>query len=129
MFMDGFHAVLFGGGDTLCLNFYLKSFHLSSALKFIVGLFAVFGLGVSVEAMGSYRRKLDKGARKKGVRDRKNRRVLFAVLHFVQAVMGYVLMLATMTYSVEMLVAACLGLSVGFAIFSDKVRLRLFAQN
>ena len=38
-------------------------------------------------------------------------------MHGVQALLGYVLMLATMTYSAEILLATVVGLATGYAVF------------
>jgi len=116
MFMDGFHWVL--GGDALCLNFYFTAFTMSSAFSFCVGIVGVICMGISVEAIGAFRRKVHKGEAKKGRGT--SRRFYLASLQFAQSLAGYVLMLSTMTYSIEMVLAASLGLAIGFAIFNLK---------
>jgi hypothetical protein len=48
------------------------------------------------------------------------RRWSITVLHGLQAFVGYVLMLATMTFSVELFFCVLLGLGMGYAIFYDE---------
>ena len=118
MYMDGFNWVLFGE-KSLCLNIYWHGWTLSNAWKFWIAFFGVVVLGMGVEWMGSYRKTLHKDLKKKT--KVKRRQAYFVFLHFMHALMGYVLMLATMTYSFEMLVAVCLGLAIGYAVFSDMI--------
>ena len=44
-------------------------------------------------------------------------RLSITLLHGIQAFLGYILMLATMTFSLELLFSVVLGLSTGYAIF------------
>jgi len=45
---------------------------------------------------------------------RRMRQIFISALHGVQALLGYVVMLATMTFSVEILLSVVLGLSCGY---------------
>ena len=47
------------------------------------------------------------------------KRVTITVLHGIQALVGYILMLATMTFSIELLTCVIVGLGLGFALFYD----------
>ena len=47
------------------------------------------------------------------------KRWTITLLHGLQALVGYILMLATMTFSVELLFCVIVGLGIGFAIFYD----------
>jgi len=43
--------------------------------------------------------------------------LMISVLHGVQALLGYVLMLAGMTFSIELLLSVIIGLGIGYAVF------------
>jgi hypothetical protein len=53
--------------------------------------------------------------------DPSRKRNVVTVLHGVQACVGYVLMLATMTYSLEFLFSVVLGLGIGYTIFYNEL--------
>jgi hypothetical protein len=50
----------------------------------------------------------------------RRRRWSITMLHGLQAFVGYMLMLATMTFSVELFFCVLLGLGIGYAIFYDE---------
>lgn len=105
--MDGFRWALKGGQP--CLNLYLTSWTLDTSGKFCLALLFVFLLAISTEAISKYRHTL--------ARRRDRVRWMQTCLHGIHAATGYILMLATMTYAVEMLVSVILGLVVGYVIF------------
>ena len=115
MFMDGYQLVLFGS-DSLCLNFLFPSFTLSSRAKFCCALLVCFALGVAVEVLTSFRRKVFKQSRKRG----KSARGTLTALHGAQALLGYLLMCLAMSYSVEVLGAVVLGLMAGHYGVNDE---------
>jgi len=43
--------------------------------------------------------------------------LMISVLHGVQALLGYILMLAGMTFSIELLLSVIIGLGIGYAVF------------
>ena len=102
MFMDGMHFVL--GGDVLCLNLYFTQLTMNSSTTFVLGCLFIISLGIGVEAIGAYTKKLFKEDKKRGKGVYvgklwiKNRTIVFSLLRFTQTFAGYVLMLATMTY-------------------------------
>lgn len=85
-------------------------------------MFGVFLLGISVEGVSKLRQVFVRTARRRNrqVSTRWNPHLVRAGvtgLHGFQALMGYILMLATMTYSAEFLIAVVSGLAVGYATF------------
>jgi hypothetical protein len=80
-------------------------------------------LGVFVEGVSKLRHRTVKAARRAHVSDDLQRwnpqflRFAITVLHGSQALTGYILMLATMTFSIELLLSAVFGLALGYAIF------------
>jgi Ctr copper transporter family len=114
-----------------CLNLLFSAWTLNTRFKFIAAAVAVFFFAVAVEALAKLRHVTVQMARGSGVTQRRNnasttsvsgwkRRILrycIPVLHGLQALTGYTLMLVTMTFSVELLVSVVTGLAVGYGIF------------
>mmetsp|Transcript_4205 Transcript_4205/g.8768 ORF Transcript_4205/g.8768 Transcript_4205/m.8768 type:complete len:230 (+) Transcript_4205:65-754(+) len=129
MYMDGFRRTW--NGNHPCLNLFFPGWTLDSREKFIVALFGVFTMAVTVEGISKFRRRLVLMAKHSGSNNNNNRqtramsqkispsllRVLVTLIHGGQAVLGYLLMLATMTFSVELFFAVVLGLATGYAVF------------
>jgi len=86
-------------------------------------MFGIIMLGIFVEGVSKFRHRISRSARiANRSPDQKswNPHVLrwtITALHGSQALVGYILMLATMTFSVELLFSAIVGLSLGYAIF------------
>ena len=83
----------------------------------------VFLLAVVVEGMSRIRRSVVLSARRAhpSLEDLESwnptkLRLAVTMLHGLQALMGYMLMLATMTFSVELFFAVVLGLATGYAV-------------
>ena len=107
MFMNGF-ASAFAKRNT-CLALYIDAFTLDTAVKFIVAMFGVLALGILAEALVAFRR----SRAEKGVAGR-----LEASLGYgCQLALGYFLMLAAMTYAVEIFISAITGVAIGHALF------------
>jgi len=123
MFMDGFRSGLQGGQP--CINLYLTGWTLDNRTKYIAAMTGVFFLAIFVEWISKARQGFIEWARKDARRRRvggrrSNARAARAILvsiHGIQASVGYILMLATMTFATELLVMTILGLSVGYAWF------------
>lgn len=143
MYMDGFRFAL-SKEQKPCLNLFFSSWRLDSAGKFAGAIVGVLFLAVTLEgvakirqimAVATRRRKVrshtaaaaasagddddgnDESARSCRVRFPRLRFLLATALHGVQALLGYVLMLAAMTFSIELLLAAAAGLALGRASF------------
>jgi len=124
MYMDGFRFSLLTGTPP-CLNLFFSDWTLHSRGKFFRAMVLVVILGIAVEAVAAYRAKYiamvqsDSGS---GSSNKRRVKVVMTLLHGLQAFMGYILMLATMTYSLEFLICTCTGLCIGyFLFFKDRV--------
>ncbi len=115
MFMEGFASLLGGrSGATACLNFLVVGWSLDSPLKFALACAATLLMGVAVHYLTLLRVSLPL-SHKPGSR-RYN--AIALLLHAVQVLLGYFLMLVAMTYSVELFCMVLLGLSAGYALFN-----------
>ena len=95
------------------MNLYLESWTLDTRSKFLVAMACVALLGIATEYISKLRSRL---CSKRPSRFR-NYRLTIAVLHGLQALVGYILMLATMTFSVELFSSVILGLGIGYSLF------------
>lgn len=121
MYMDGFRFGL-AGGNQPCLNLYFAAWTLDTRGKFIGALFGVFFLAIAVEGVSKLRQWFVLTARRKTRQPTNawNKRLVrgtVTLLHGFQAFVGYILMLATMTYSAEFLLAIVFGLGCGYMAF------------
>jgi len=116
MYMDGFTSMAFSRrGSVECLNLLFVSWTLDSELKFAFGCVGVFLISVFVQMMTHIRQKLKKGGSK--LKDVMTS-IATILLYGVQVALSYFIMLAAMTYSVEIFCMVCAGLTVGFAVFN-----------
>lgn len=119
-YMDGFQWTLKGKGG--CLNFYFPSWTLDTVSKFVTAMIVVVLLGIITEWIARLRHDVSKHHRRMVVVGRR-RRVsdrlwyLQTALHGMNALCAYILMLATMTYSLELLCCVISGLVIGYWIF------------
>lgn len=113
MYMDGFRFSL--SGNQPCLNLYFPGWTLDTYGKFIAAMIGMFLLAFLTEAISKARFACSSKPTLQGGR----RRTSLTALHATQALVGYILMLATMTFSVELLLSVVAGLGVGYATFYD----------
>jgi hypothetical protein len=114
MYMDGFTSIVSEKkGSTACLNLFFKEWTLDTKTKYGFGCVGVFLLGVFVEFLSSFRRTLYKTLRAGHLRN-----VLLMLLHCSQVCLGYFLMLAAMTYNVEIFCMVLAGVGTGHALFN-----------
>jgi len=115
MFMNGFNSILFGGDQEPCMLFYFQNWTIDSSLKFWLSFLGYALIGLFSEFIVCLRRRMNQKERNAALR-------LF--LYSVNITLGYLVMLAAMTYSFEIFFAAILGLTIGHRIFSlnDKAR-------
>ena len=111
MYMGGFRFSL--SGNHPCLNLYLPGWTLDTRSKFLWAMMGIVLLGIVTEGISKLRSRLSK--RLSGT----IKRWTITLLHGLQALVGYILMLATMTFSLELLGCVILGLVLGFALFYD----------
>lgn len=79
-------------------------------------MFGVILLAVMVEGISKLRFIAQRNLRST---HHKYKRSLITALHGLQALVGYILMLATMTFSVELLICVIFGLGVGYGVFYE----------
>ena len=106
MYMNGFASAF---GKNTCLTLYIDAFTLDTAVKFIVACLGVLALGILAEALVAFRR----SRAEKGVAGRCEA----AMGYGLQLALGYFLMLAAMTYAVELFISAITGVAIGHALF------------
>lgn len=129
-YMDGFQWAWMG--ESGCLSFYFPSWQLDTRHKFVLACFVVFAMGVWCEAVSRWRHDLSQKTRRAAAAARNGNQgsggasqrrqatrlwYLQILLHGVSGLSAYVLMLATMTYSLEFLCAIILGLMTGYFVF------------
>jgi hypothetical protein len=117
MFMDGFRWAL--KGDGTCLNLYFPGWTLDTRGKFVAAMFGVVLLAICTEAISRFRHNISVKQRRSttGLADRKQLGLMQIGLHGLHAFTGYILMLATMTFSLELLVCVITGLVIGYILF------------
>eukprot|EP00957_Ditylum_brightwellii_P158723 12080873-Ditylum_brightwellii.AAC.1 len=64
-----------------------------------------------LSALRIYMRKMLKAGMK--------RKVITVSMHGAQALLGYMVMIATMTFSIEMLLSVIFGIGIGYSLFFD----------
>jgi len=111
MYMEGFSFSL--KGNQPCLNLFFSAWTLDTRGKFLAAMIGIMALAVVTEGISKLRFLLSR--RLNGAQ----RRWSVTGLHGLQAFVGYVLMLATMTFSLELFLCVILGLGIGFWIFYD----------
>ncbi len=104
-------------GQRPYLNFFVEKWTLNTTAKFVGAMFAVFILGVLMEAVVKLRQKVILTARLNHWSASTLQKIV-TLLHGCQEMFGFLLMLATMMFSVEFLLSAVLGLALGHALFS-----------
>lgn len=114
MYMEGFRFTLASDSDTGCLNLFFPSWTLDTKGKFVGAMFGIFFLGVLVEGISAFRLRQHKRMKPSALR-----KITVMSLHGIQALFGYILMLATMTFSAELLLCTVFGLAAGYGIFFD----------
>lgn len=110
MFMDGFHWSL--AGQQHCLNLLFANWTLHNRFQFILALVGVFCYAVAVEYLAKLRIRAHTFCK-----IHKGFRPVIPLLHGLQALAGYSLMLITMTFSLELFLAVVGGLTVGYYLF------------
>lgn len=144
MFMDGFHwsfVWLTGtssSSPSSCLNYMLPSWKLDTASKFRGAMLFTFLLALLTETVSAMRRSVVRSLQHLRVRRRDQLHVdnsnnthnhqppnsfafggplLLLVLYAVQALLGYILMIVAMSFSIELVGSIIAGVSIGHALF------------
>jgi Ctr copper transporter family len=122
-----------------CLSYLSPTFELSSPGRFALAMLASFLMAVSLEALTALkcrvvfsrktrrgRSSADEGAQPSGIASDdvprfgpRQRRALMTLIYALQGLLGFLIMLVTMAYSVELLASVVAGLMVGNAAFGS----------
>ena len=119
MLMNGFRIVLKGGCP--CINLFFPGWTLNTPYKFVGAMVGVFILALITELFGKFRTKalhLSTTTKTTQIMKKKLFRYVYLGMHGVHAIRGYFLMLAAMTYSVELFICVISGLVLGHALFA-----------
>ena len=115
--MEGFRWTLQGGHS--CINLYFSGWTLDTRGKVIGAMVGVLLLAMMTEAISKLRHSLSIKQRVVTISssERKKLSVFQTLLHGLHAFTGYTVMLATMTFSLELLICVISGLTFGYAVF------------
>eukprot|EP00526_Cylindrotheca_closterium_P020842 CAMPEP_0113649554 /NCGR_PEP_ID=MMETSP0017_2-20120614/26334_1 /TAXON_ID=2856 /ORGANISM="Cylindrotheca closterium" /LENGTH=207 /DNA_ID=CAMNT_0000561941 /DNA_START=17 /DNA_END=637 /DNA_ORIENTATION=+ /assembly_acc=CAM_ASM_000147 len=121
MYMDGFRWTLKEEGNS-CLNLYFASWTLNSKGKVFGAMVGVFLLAVLAEGISKIRHNLSLRARDVStpLSERRKIAIFQTLLHGLHAFIGYTVMLATMTFSLELLCCVIFGLTTGYFVFGGE---------
>jgi hypothetical protein len=114
MVMTGFESV--GSDDAQCIILLFRPWLLNTPLKFAIGCIGVFLLGLLIEATIRLRRAVT-GSLKFRKEWMKESATIF--LFAINVSLGYMAMLAAMTFNVEIFISTVTGLAVGHLIFAN----------
>lgn len=127
MYMNGFHFALDASSpEKNCINLWFPGWLLDSFEKFCAAMLVVVVLGIATEGIGALRIRTHKKIFRKmqtlqsEMEKRQQERSLKFLntgFHVFQGLLGYMLMLAVMTYSIEMLFSCLCGVMLGYHIF------------
>ena len=112
MFMDGFHRSIHRHDKQRCLIYLVSGWVLDDEDKFKGAVVYSFLLAILMESLSAIR-----GAASHYVRSPVPRFICLTLIYALQALLGYLLMFLAMTFSVEILLAALVGLCVGNLAF------------
>jgi Ctr copper transporter family len=115
MFMDGFHWTLLKQPSVQCLNYFVRSWRLENAGKFKGAMLFTFLLAVLIEGLSSARVTVVHSSTI--IQKRQFLHGLLTAIYGLQALLGYILMLVTMSFSIELVASVIAGLMVGNLLF------------
>ena len=110
--MYGFKSIWSASSSTGCVVLWNSAWILDTRIKFLCGCMGVFFFGVASEALGHIRRELRPKTAAQLAKP--GGRVTLTLGYVAQLAAGYMLMLAAMTYQVEIFVFGLAGLGVGY---------------
>jgi hypothetical protein len=125
MYMDGFHF----WSESSCMCFLMKSWTISTRAQLYGVMCIVFALSLLLEWTSHWRRKLSSKERSVGRERSTHAEHTILFIYVIQALLGYLLMLVVMSFSVEWMFAIVLGLAVGNVIFSPLTSLTVSATS
>ena len=121
MYMEGFKFTM--ANEEPCLNLFFADWTLNSSTKFYAAMVGCFFLAIFVEGLSALRYRIVrsvKQAHRRGDQQQSSTqglRLVVSVFHGLQGLVGYLLMLSIMTFSVELLLSVAVGLAVGYGLF------------
>lgn len=126
MFMDGFHWSLVGGDGSeevsknhplhsqqQCLNYLFNSWSLASPKQFRGAMVFSFLLAISMEAISAFRGWILQTQAPSSL----VRKILLVLIYAWQSLLGYIIMIVAMMFSLELLFSVAAGLAVGHLLF------------
>ncbi len=114
MVMSGFESV--GSANANCIILFFRPWLLNTPLKFGIGCLGVFLLGAVVEATIKLRRYATNKMKSRG---RFWREFVVISLFAVNVALGYLCMLAAMTFNVEIFISTVMGLAIGHLVLGN----------
>eukprot|EP00934_Nitzschia_sp_Nitz4_P001549 Nitzschia sp. Nitz4//scaffold25_size161228//89991//90693//NITZ4_002436-RA/size161228-snap-gene-0.10-mRNA-1//1//CDS//3329544604//1549//frame0 len=115
MLMEGFQWALKGESD--CINLFYPGWTLDTKGKYWAAIISILILSILTEGLSKLRHVLSKKAKLAAWDEHYYYTVIQTGLHGVHAYLGYMLMLAVMTFALEFFVAVVVGLALGYVIF------------
>ena len=119
MFMDGFRwTLLLSKPSPQCLSYFVQSWRLENAAKFKGAMLFTFLLAILLEGLSSARGVLVRSSSLPIFGNHRRRQhLLMTLIYAIQALLGYILMLVTMSFSMELFLSVIVGLMVGNLLF------------
>lgn len=99
------------------VNLFFSSWTLNSKSKLLFAVVGIFTLAALTEGVSRVRHQLFKKARSAPQSEHNMYSLLQTGLHGLHALMGYLLMLASMTFSLELFLSVIFGLVFGYVLF------------
>lgn len=113
MYMDGFHM---NGPEYGCIMLFFRAWTLDTPVKFVFGCIGCVLLGILTQAIVKLKSsKVVKNIESDGVRE-----WVGVGLYGLNMYLAYMVMLAVMTYNVEIFFCTLAGIIIGYAIFLRK---------
>ncbi len=114
MFMEGFESIISSPrGSTECTNLLFPGWTLNNGVKFFVACVGILLFGIFIQYLTKCRFDLNKI---KG--NEKSHQYKIVIMYGFQVVCSYLAMLVAMTYSVELFMMICIGLTIGYGLFN-----------
>eukprot|EP00536_Pseudo-nitzschia_multiseries_P011762 jgi/Psemu1/244084/estExt_Genewise1.C_4150049 len=119
MSMEGFQSTLLSGGQANCITFLFTNFRLDNSGKFFCAMLCSFFLAVFCEGISHCQSKA--GSHYSQKEPSHVRRIIMALFYGFQQCLGWLLMLISMTFSVELFTSVILGIIAGKLLFPTEI--------